>query len=346
MQNNFAKRAVRPEFSLHFRGGALAVALHCMEGMSRSLIAGLLIAIALTGCAGQKDAQLLSAGATAAPRQFTEGEALYVRYCSGCHGWEGRGDGPMAIMFEVHPPPLAALHLSETEMVTIIKVLHGDSPLVLTDSAKIPSMQADVSALMTHLKRLPELEWEKVDQGRRAYETLCAFCHGVYGGGDGILASAQPRPPRNLAGRVFQSLKSDEQLSRIISEGAGTMPGAKAVLQREDIDEIVRFVRVLSPGYELYDRFCARCHGSDGYPPVQPAEDIFGVPPLVRENLVGAVFDEDYFRNRPESYIRSWVETMYQAGHSSMPRFNSELDRDDVLKIVKYLRGIGIEQGG
>jgi mono/diheme cytochrome c family protein len=304
------------------------------------------MAIALAGCAGQKDIQLLSAGATAPPRQFTEGEALYVRYCSGCHGWEGRGDGPMAIMFEVHPPPLAGLRQSENELVTIIKILHGDSPLVLTGSAKIPSIQADVSALMTHLKRLPELEWEKVDQGRRAYETLCAFCHGVYGGGDGILASAQPRPPRNLAGRVFQTLRSDEQLSRIVSEGAGAMPGAKAVLQREDIDAVVRYVRVLSPGYELYERFCSRCHGSDGYPPVQAADDIFGVPPLSREKLVGAVFDEDYFRKRPESYIRSWVEAMYAADHSSMPRFNIELDTDDVLKIVKYLRGIGTEQGG
>ena len=314
--------------------------------MSRSLIAALFIAVALAGCAGPKEVQLLSAGATAAPRRFTEGEALYVRHCSGCHGWEGSGDGPMAIMFEVHPPPLAGLHLSESELVTIIKILHGDSPLVLTGVGKTASIQADVSALMTHLKRLPELDWEKVDQGRRAYETLCAFCHGVFGGGDGILASSQPRPPRNLAGRVFQSLRSDEQLSRIVSEGMGYMPGAKAVLEREDIDAIVTFIRVLSPGYELYERFCARCHGSDGYPPAEAADDIFGVPPLAREKIVGAVFDDDYFRKRPETYIRSWVEFMYQTDHSSMPRFNTELDSDDVLKIVKYLRAIGAESGG
>lgn len=306
----------------------------------------LLIAIFLLGCGAPKDFHPATAAKVAPPRQFTQGEALYVRYCSGCHGWEGRGDGPMAMMFEVHPPPLAGSRLGENELMSIIKILHGDSPMILTGSGKIASLEAEVSALLTHIKRLPQLDWEKIDKGRRAYESLCAFCHGVYGGGDGILASAQARPPRNLGARSFQLGVTDNELTRIVTDGNGYMPGSKAVLEGQNIDAIVSFIRVLSPGFESYERFCARCHGSDGYPPPETADGIFGVPPLSREKLVGVVFNDDYFRKRPEAVVRSWVEFMYKADHSSMPRFNAELNGSEVREIVRYLRELGADSRG
>ncbi|HTM08724.1 MAG TPA: c-type cytochrome [Verrucomicrobiae bacterium] len=306
----------------------------------------LLIAFFLLGCGAPKDFHPASATKVSPPRQFTQGEALYIRYCSGCHGWEGRGDGPMAMMFEVHPPPLAGSRLDENELMSIIKVLHGDSPMILTGLGKVASIEADVSALLTHIKRLPQLDWEKIDKGRHAYESLCAFCHGVYGGGDGILASAQKRPPGNLGARSFQLGATDEQLARIVSDGQSSMPGAKAVLDEGNIEAIVSFIRVLSPGFELYERFCARCHGSDGYTPAEMADGIVGVPPLAREKLVGVIFNNDYFRNRPEAVVRSWVEFMYKADHSSMPRFNAELSGSEVREIVRYLRELDADSRG
>ena len=280
------------------------------------------------------------AGEAPAPRQLTEGEALYIRYCSGCHGWQGRGNGPMAMMFEVHPPAIAGSRLPENELLSVIKVLHGDAPVTLVSAEKQGTLNADIIALMTYLKRLPELDWEEIESGRHSYETLCAFCHGVYGRGDGIMASAQPAPVRNLADRSFQISTTDAQLARSIADGHGHMPGTAAVLDQDNLSALIGFVRKLSPGYELYERFCARCHGSDGYPPADAPGEVIGVPRLSRDELIGVAFDEEYFRSRPDVYIRAWVEFMYKSDHSSMPTFINQLEIDDVRKILAYLREV------
>jgi mono/diheme cytochrome c family protein len=54
---------------------------------------------------------------------------------------------------------------------------------------------------------------------------------------------------------------NDTDLIHTITNGKGTMPGAGDVLTAHEIRAVAAFLRVLSPGYELYDRFCACCHG-------------------------------------------------------------------------------------
>src|SRR5258706_6315269 len=39
-------------------------------------------------------AQAATGESTLTPRRFSQGEVLYIRHCSGCHGWEGKGNGP------------------------------------------------------------------------------------------------------------------------------------------------------------------------------------------------------------------------------------------------------------
>ncbi len=313
--------------------------------MQRMLIMLLILA---AGCAGRENIKPAQAGAVAGltqPRRLTEGEALYLRFCSGCHGWEGRGDGPMARILGVHPPSLRGPQFknryNEAELTAWI--LLGDSLLTLPDPAKVASTEADISALVGHIKRLPQIDWEEVDKGRENYDSLCAYCHGAYGRGDGILASAQASPPRDLSAPSFQLKTSDDELLRVVSEGKGNMPGVKDVLSLEDIRWVIAYARVLSPGYELYERFCARCHGMDGYPPIDTPDEIVGVPPFPRANLIRVVFDEEYFRTHSEIRLRLWVRHMYEADHSTMPHFGAELDGGEVRKILDYLRKLPAE---
>jgi mono/diheme cytochrome c family protein len=112
------------------------------------------------------------------------------------------------------------------------------------------------------------------------------------------------------------------------------------VIDEETLSSLITFMRLLSPGYELYERFCTRCHGSDGYPPAEAPGEMIGVPRLSRDELIGVVFDEEYFRSRPEAYIRAWVEFMYKSDHSSMPKFINQLGVDEVRKILAYLREV------
>jgi len=45
---------------------------------------------------------------TAPPsRKFTQGEVLYIRHCAGCHGWEGRGNGPVAQQLQISGCPIS-----------------------------------------------------------------------------------------------------------------------------------------------------------------------------------------------------------------------------------------------
>jgi mono/diheme cytochrome c family protein len=245
----------------------------------------------------------------------------------------------MASILGVRPPALRGpqIHSRYTEAELTARILYGDESLPLLDPVKIASMEADISALTDHIKRLPQIDWEEVDKGMETYETLCAYCHGVYGRGDGAFAAAQERPPRDLGNPTFQLRTKDEELFRAIAEGKGSMPAAKAVLTPEDIRRVVAYLRVLSPGYESYERFCARCHGSDGYPPADSTNGIFGVPPFSREDLIGVVFDENYFRTHPESAVRASVRRMFRKDHSTMPHFDLELSEAEVRKITSYL---------
>jgi mono/diheme cytochrome c family protein len=306
----------------------------------------MLLFILTAGCAGRESIRPLppSAGATQ-PRRFSEGEALYIGRCAGCHGWEGRGDGPVARVMGVQPPRLKGRRSGGryTEAELIAWILFGDDMLIFPEPARMASDETAIADLLAHLKRLPQIDWESVVQGRETYDSLCASCHGVYGRGDGILASAQARPPRDLRAPSFQLTTADAELLRVIGAGQGHMPGTRDVLSLEDIQSVIAYVRVLSPGYESYERFCARCHGSDGYPPADSSNGIFGVFPFSRQELIGAVFDEDYFRARPESAVRASVERMYKADHSLMPRFGTELNGNDVRKILGYLRGLSAD---
>src|SRR5213596_291639 len=65
--------------------------------------------------------------ASSSLRRFTQGEALYIRHCADCHGWEGQGNGPVAQLLEATPPSLrrAQLFTQYTEAELVARILLG-----------------------------------------------------------------------------------------------------------------------------------------------------------------------------------------------------------------------------
>jgi mono/diheme cytochrome c family protein len=273
------------------------------------------------------------------PRRLTQGEVLYIRHCADCHGWEGRGNGALAQALIVKPPPLrrAELFTRYTESELVVRILIGKNLQVALAPTSLPDTEADVTALVTYLKRLPTIPWEQADEGAQVYDSLCVSCHGIYGAGDGLLAAALPAPPRDLSSALSQSQVSDEELLRTISEGKGAMPGAADVLTPDELHAVIAFIRLLSPGYELYDRFCAACHGADGNPPVINPRDASGAA-IVREEI--PTFGEEYFRTSSEDQVRSWVQHMLKENRTVMPHFSGELNAEEVRQILAYLRSL------
>lgn len=288
-------------------------------------------------------AQAAEQKAPAAPRHFSEGEVLYIRNCADCHGWEGKGNGPVGQVLLKKPPSLRRpeLFTQNTEAELVARILLGKDLSVPLAPEAIKDTEEDVSSLLAYLRRLPTISWETVAVGQEAYDSLCVSCHGIYGRGDGLMASSLSPQPRDLSDPVYHKQVSDKELFRIISEGRGAMPGVADVISAEDRHAVVTFIRLFSPGYELYDRFCGVCHGATGVPPEIAQKELF-------EELLGKnapksetpIFDKKYMQTHTDAQLREWVRHMLKEHRSVMPHFGGDLNAEQVRQILAYLRSL------
>lgn len=303
------------------------------------------LVILVIGCAGL-GIDVQSSGDSAAhatppqPHRLSQGEALYLRHCAGCHGWEGRGDGPIARIFEVKTPRLRGAErlgqYSEAELMA--RILYGRELVIPLDPQVLAPGEEEVTALLAYLRRLPTIPWAEIRQGQDIYDSLCVYCHGIYGRGDGIMAPQLPVPPRDLSSPAFQTQVSDAEMLRVIADGKGAMPGTGEIMSVKDVQTVVAFVRLLSPGFERYHRLCAVCHGPDGHPPAWPLED--REDDAAPEEVPTVVFNQAYFRTRSEAHMRSWVRHMLRQSRAIMPHFAGELGKDEIRHILAYLRSL------
>ena len=282
-----------------------------------------------------KDVTVVAKPAIAAHR-LTKGEILYIRHCAGCHGADARGGGAVAKALEVQPSNLRSADLlrnSDDEL--IVRILHGKTLPVPVNPKAFPSSEEEVSEILVYLRRLPTLSWGQIEAGESVYDSLCLTCHGIYGRGDGSLTSTLPVPPRDLSTPPYQQQVSDDELLKIISEGKGAMPGSGDVLSLDDRKAVVAFIRVLSPGYELYDRYCVSCHGTKGRAPDPALLDALGFP---SSQKMPPAFDRAYFQTHTDEQLRPKITHMLKLNRVAMPHFAGELTAEQVREIVIYLR--------
>jgi mono/diheme cytochrome c family protein len=107
-------------------------------------------------------------------------------------------------------------------------------------------------------------------------------------------------------------------------------------MDAEQLRAVVAYVRVLSPGHELYTRFCAVCHGLDGHPPKMDTEAI-GDAEAIAGELPQVAFNQTYFRTHPEEQICRGVQYMLRHSRAIMPHFNDELSTEQVRTILSCL---------
>lgn len=268
-------------------------------------------------------------------RRFSLGEVLYLRHCADCHGWEGRGDGPLAAILAAKPRDLRQqkeLFAKNSDAQIIARILYG-IPLTTVSSAAPPYSEGESTALITYLRQLPTTNWEEVGRGKDVYDSLCAACHGLYGRGDGLAAHSLPVRSPDLTSPAYQQISTDA-LIRSITNGKGAMPGAGDVLTAHEIKAVVSFLRILSPGYELYMRFCAHCHGFDGQPPPASAEEILSTA----RQKSPPPFDISYFRVHTTEQIRRGIQHMRREPRPVMPHLARQLTAEETSEIVRYLR--------
>ena len=297
----------------------------------------LLALFIISGFLSSQFLMIYNAEAAAPPaptlQRFSLGQVLYLRQCADCHGWEGQGDGPLTAVLAAKPRNLresTALFKQNSDAQIIARILYG-TPLLAIRSQSLPYDEEELAGLVAHLRKLPTTNWAAIEQGKGVYDSLCAACHGLYGHGDGLGARSLRAHLPDLADPSYQRQARDDILINNITNGIGIMPGAGDVLTAHEIRSVVTFLHILSPGYELYSRFCAHCHGGDGVPPTATTQK--ATPQKVPPRL-----DDVYFRTHTPDQIRTGIQHMGRQSRPTMPHLARELNADEAFAIVGYLR--------
>jgi cytochrome c6 len=82
------------------------------------------------------------------------------------------------------------------------------------------------------------------DAGKAVYEKSCVGCHGKDGKGNPAMAKVLGEKGLDLTSKEATQ-KSDEELLKIIVEGAGKMPAQKS-LSKDDQKQVLAYVRSLA----------------------------------------------------------------------------------------------------
>ncbi len=187
-------------------------------------------------------------------------------------------------------------------------------------------------------------------EGRRLYVSYCQLCHGTGGKGDGPLSKVMKIRPADLTTTVRS--RSDTILAKIITgEGRQTitgrdrhnllsdaMPEWKDVFSASQIQAIIAYLRFLSRtkhdlmgdpeiGFELYQRYCQVCHGTEGEGDGIMTK-LMGISPMdhTNPNETNSLDNEELVRSILDGKGRY------------MPAWRGILNQTDVEALVSYIR--------
>jgi mono/diheme cytochrome c family protein len=208
------------------------------------------------------------------------GKQLYYRYCWGCHGFRGDGNGEnapylnilprnfVAATFKCRSTPTGTLPTDEDLFNSITRgfyTTYMPSWVALTNQQRAdlvaflktlsPRWQKEKGGEPLRLPAEPKLTVDSIKHGSELFQKLeCWKCHGQEGRGDGPSAATltdsndQPIRPYNFAaGTRFKCGETNSDLYKIFMTGLdGTpMPSYGDQIKPEDAWDLVHYLRTL-----------------------------------------------------------------------------------------------------
>ena len=264
--------------------------------------------------------------ALAAPAAAVDGERLYFARCAPCHGASRGGDGPDAAIFTPRPRPLDAAFVARYDTPQLVRLIREGAALPLAlDPEATKKRLHETGLLVAHLRHLPDVDWDAFSHGEHVFFGRCQSCHGPLGEPSGLPPGA--RATRSLASAELGT-KKQAALLRLVRHDAPDLPPLPAPISDADATTLLGFVRELTPGFALYARFCASCHGLDGQ-----ADELVdpGHAPRVK-------FDRAWLRGTDAEDLQVAVWHMLADQRPAMPHFRTRLSEPDARAIVEWLR--------
>jgi cbb3-type cytochrome oxidase subunit 1/mono/diheme cytochrome c family protein len=176
------------------------------------------------------------------------GPGLWTSHCAGCHGEQGRGDGPAAGWLRPKPTNLSAHDYSSARLADVL--WNGVSGTAMPAWRDHPP--ESLGALAEVVRRLSATDDvaiaspQQLNLGARVYEIHCTECHGSDGSGTGFAASELPIAPTDFRGQRATWSESVRVLRNGI-EGTSMAPWTGR-LTDEEIAAVAHFVRTLYDG--------------------------------------------------------------------------------------------------
>jgi len=175
-----------------------------------------------------------------------------------------------------------------------------------------------------------------VNAGKAVFNTWCVQCHGVEGGlgaaGYPVLSDDDWLWGGDIEAvyqTVAHGIRSDDPDARF-----SEMPAFGEMLSKEEIAQVVAFVRTLSGGQadaaaasageQVFADNCAACHGDDGT----------GMRDLGAPNLADSI----WLYGGDEAVL---TETVANARFGVMPAWSARLSEADVRAVAVYVHGLG-----
>jgi len=217
------------------------------------------------------------------------GRQLYFRYCWGCHGFRGDGNGEngpylnilprnfVAATYKCRSTPTGTLPTDQDLVDSLVRGLNNSympSWITLTDQNRADLVafiktfslrwKTDKPGDIINVPAEPALTVDSIKHGKELFTKLeCWKCHGAEGRGDGPSASTltdsndQPIRPYNFAaGSRFKCGTSNHDLYKIFMTGLdGTpMPSFADVIKPEDAWDLVHYLRTLHVTHKSPER--------------------------------------------------------------------------------------------
>jgi mono/diheme cytochrome c family protein len=278
------------------------------------------------------------------PADERSGRDLYRRYCSACHGTDGRGSRVQSIPAPGLNNADALAVASDDFYRLIIENGRSNSGMPAWGPGRGGLSRAEIDRIVTHIRswqgegaRVADVNAASGDptRGRAYYRGMCAGCHG--GSGEGGIGNALNSP-------TFLAVADDDFLARAIIDGRpGTAMPAWRQLSLEAVNDLVALIRSWQPapapfaevtaamaaaapatnariGRALYQGNCAACHGRSGEGGIAPS--------LTSPDFLGAIDDRYLHRaiteGRPGTAMPAW----------------RQLSAADVGALIAYLRSV------
>jgi mono/diheme cytochrome c family protein len=231
------------------------------------------------------------------------GKQLYFRYCWGCHGVRGDGNGEnapylnilprnfVAATFKCRSTPTGTLPTDEDLFNSMTRGFNNSympSWIALTNQQRAdlvafiktlsPRWKSDKAGTPISIPPEPALTVDSIKHGSELFQKMeCWKCHGQEGRGDGPSAATltdsndQPIRPYNFAeGSRFKCGTSNQDLYKVFMTGLdGTpMPSFADNLKPEEAWDLVHYLRTLQINYNRPELALWRSTKQPGLEPI------------------------------------------------------------------------------